>query len=233
MTAEAIGARPPAKAACAPETSGRRAAAREAKRARILEAARSVFRRLGYDGASMNDIAAEAGVSKPTLYVYFDNKEALFVALIEALKDGQPEVTMPLDPAATDPRAALIAFGLRLMRKLADPDRVGLLRMVIGACDKFPEIGRIVYEAGPRCGIDRLIAFLSAQEAAGRLSVPDKEIAAWQLLDLVQSRWARFVLLNVGTVPEEAALRRTVEQGVDVFLAAYGRGPSGSARSAL
>jgi AcrR family transcriptional regulator len=204
-------------------TPGRRAVAREAKRVQILEAASTVFNRMGYDGASMNDIAAEAGVSKPTLYVYFDNKEALFGALIAELKSRTPEVATSLAHDNPDVRHALVEFGVRLMHKLMRPDHVALVRTVIGAADKFPQIGRMLFQSGPCFGMETVRAFLDAQEAAGRLTVPDKELAAWQLLDLVQIRWLRMLLFNVAPMPDEATLRRTVEGGVDVFLAAYAR----------
>src|SRR5437879_5722497 len=54
-----------------------------AKRRQIIEGARAVFLAQGFDAASMNDIARKAGVSKGTLYVYFDSKEALFVAITD------------------------------------------------------------------------------------------------------------------------------------------------------
>ena len=53
------------------------------KRQQIIEGARRVFIDMGFDAASMNDITRAAGVSKGTIYVYFDNKEELFEALIE------------------------------------------------------------------------------------------------------------------------------------------------------
>jgi AcrR family transcriptional regulator len=202
---------------------GRRAVAREAKRSQILEAASIVFNRMGYDGASMNDIAAEAGVSKPTLYVYFDNKEALFGALITEFKSRTPEVATSLAHDNPDIRTALVEFGMRLIRKLTRPDHVALVRTVIGAADKFPQIGRMLFESGPCSGMGTIKSFLEAHQAAGRLAVPDMEIAAWQLLDLVQIRWLRVLLFNVGPMPDEATLRRWMESGVDMFLAAYGR----------
>lgn len=202
---------------------GRRAVAREAKRAQIIEAASTVFNRMGYDGASMNDIAAEAGVSKPTLYVYFDNKEALFGALIAEFKSRTPEVATSLAHDNPDIRTVLVEFGLRLIRKLTRPEHIALVRTVIGAAEKFPRIGQMLFESGPCSGKGTIQVFLEAHQAAGRLSVPDMEIAAWQLMDIVQGRWLRIMLFNVGPLPDEATLRRVMESGVDMFLAAYGR----------
>src|SRR3712207_4340005 len=68
-----------------------------AKRRQILEGARKVFLAQGFDGASMGEIAKVAGVSKGTLYVYFDSKESLFEALTTEEKQGLAEVLFQLD----------------------------------------------------------------------------------------------------------------------------------------
>ena len=201
----------------------RRAQAQAAKRRQILDAAQTVFKRLGYDGASMNDIALEARVSKPTLYVYFDNKESLFAALIDDLKSGQPErIFATLDPDNPDVRAALVAFGLELMRKLTRPDHMALIRLVTGAAEKFPNIGRMLFDAGPRRGIESVGAYLEEQARRGRLRVADKELAACHLLDLVQSKYFRQLMFHVIEQPTEQELDYSVKLGVDVFMAAYG-----------
>src|SRR5271163_1893941 len=80
------------------------------KRRQILAGARKVFMDLGFDGASMGEIARAAGVSKGTLYVYFADKSRLFEAIVEeeALEQGQ--VTFNFDPAR-DVATTLHEFG--------------------------------------------------------------------------------------------------------------------------
>ena len=81
-----------------------------AKRRQILDGARRVFLADGFDGASMNDIARVAGVSKGTLYVYFDSKEALFEALIREDRKQQAErivISRPTPPIRARPLAGL------------------------------------------------------------------------------------------------------------------------------
>lgn len=195
--------------------------ARAEKRRRILDAAKRVFQRLGYEGASMNDIVAEARVSKPTLYVYFQNKEGLFAALVEDLKSSQPEGALGLDPKATDVARALKDFGYKLIQLLTNPDHIAVLRMVIGAADKFPELGRILYNAGPCRGLTTVSRFLEAQVAAGRLDIDDIELAAWQFLELVKAGHMLPVVLNVGEPRSPQAMRRSIDRGVDVFVRGY------------
>src|SRR5690606_39140051 len=79
---------PPADDSAAAGTGGRFAAGADpAKREQIIQGAKRVFMKLGFDGASMNDITREAGVSKGTIYVYFENKEDLFVAMVDRERD--------------------------------------------------------------------------------------------------------------------------------------------------
>src|SRR5215467_1970385 len=80
------------------------------KRRQILDGARKVFMDLGFDGASMGEIARSAGVSKGTLYVYFADKNRLFEAIVEEETLEQGKVTFNLDPER-DVTTTLTEFG--------------------------------------------------------------------------------------------------------------------------
>src|SRR5580698_11079716 len=82
-----------------------------AKRRQVMEGARTVFLASGFDGASMNDIARVSGVSKGTLYVYFDSKERLFEALIREERRQQAERLTLFIPGEGDIRVVLRNFG--------------------------------------------------------------------------------------------------------------------------
>ncbi|GMA75272.1 hypothetical protein GCM10025880_16890 [Methylorubrum aminovorans] len=112
------------------------------KRRQILEGARQVFMASGFDGASMGEIAKAANVSKGTLYVYFDSKEALFEALTTEAKTGLAENLFRLDEDDPDVRAVLTRLGTSYLAMMARPEHVSIIRMVIGACEKFPGSGR-------------------------------------------------------------------------------------------
>src|ERR1700722_4570084 len=100
-----------------------------AKRRQVMEGARSVFLGQGFDGASMNDIARAAGVSKGTLYVYFDSKEQLFEALIRDGRRQQVErLVFPEDPG--DARDLLRGFGVRLIEMMTRPEMIAHIRVV-------------------------------------------------------------------------------------------------------
>lgn len=192
-----------------------------AKRKQILDGARSVFFGQGFDAASMGEIARAAKVSKGTLYVYFDSKEALFAALIEESKRATAERMVELDPENPDVAAVLTAHATSLIDKLASPDHVAMVRMVIGAAEKFPTLAQAFYEAGPAHGRRRLTAYLEAQQARGRLSIADPEIAAWQLLGMCCHPVTVHVVLADQPPPAPDRVRAYAEAAVATFLAAY------------
>jgi len=192
------------------------------KRRQILDGARQVFLAQGFDGASMGEIAKVAGVSKGTLYVYFDSKEQLFEALTTEEKQGLAEVLFKLDGDDPDVRSVLTELGRTYLRYFSRPEHISSIRMVIGAAEKFPRLGQSYYEAGPCQGIARLKDYFDRQARAGRLSIEDTEVAAQHFLDLCVSGVARRLLFAVGNVPTEAEVERNVGNAIRVFFAAYG-----------
>src|SRR5271154_5402599 len=140
-----------------------------AKRRQIVEGARQVFLSAGFDGASMNDIARAAGVSKGTLYAYFSSKDELFEAIIRG-EFAQAAERLCTFRREGDARDMLRDFGVRLISRMAEPGTRSLARVVIAAAEKFPNVGRAFYEAGPLYGATRLAAELENLEKSGALN---------------------------------------------------------------
>src|ERR1700755_1345366 len=90
------------------------------KRRQILDGARKVFMDLGFDGASMGEIARSAGVSKGTLYVYFADKNRLFEAIVEEEALEQGKAAFNFDPAR-DVTTTLLDFGQAYIQLLCRP----------------------------------------------------------------------------------------------------------------
>jgi AcrR family transcriptional regulator len=193
-----------------------------AKRRQIMEGARQVFLSACFDGASMNDIVRAAGVSKGTLYAYFNSKDELFEAIIRAEKATSAERLCIFPPDCGDARAMLGDFGVRLLGRMSEPETLALTRVVIAACEKFPHIGRVFFEAGPLYGNHRLAERLAALDQAGAVRVPDPERAAWQFVDLCISGGYKRLLFGVVNSLSREEIEATVEAGVDVFMKAYG-----------
>jgi len=193
-----------------------------AKRRQIMDGARTVFLSGGFDGASMNDVARAAGVSKGTLYAYFDSKEQLFEALVREDRSQQAErmCLFPREPG--NPREFLAEFGRRLIEMMIRPEMIAQLRVVIAATGKFPRLGRAFYEAGPCYGVSKLAEQLRGLTASGALDIADSERAARQFIDLCKSGVFNAVLFGAIEAVPPHDIDASVDAAVEVFLRAYG-----------
>src|SRR5882724_7997705 len=195
-----------------------------AKRRQIMEGARVVFLAQGFDAASMGEIARQAGVSKGTLYVYFDSKEALFEAIVEEECQAQAEQVFALDSNDHDVEAVLTRLGRAYVRFLCRPGGLSPLRTVISISERMPAIGKQFYETGPATGVARLRRYLEDQVAAGHLVIGDVEVAAAQFLDSCQSTMFKPLIFNCGKAPADERINHVVAVAVRTFLTAYRAG---------
>lgn len=186
---------------------------------RILEAALKVCARAGYTGASMDLIAAEAGLSKPTLYQYFTSKEALFAAMMRAKRDQMLEA---LDaPAGEEMVDALYHFAWRYADTVMRTDMLSLARLVIGEAQRLPMIGRSYQEAGPDQLLIGIMRYLDVQRQAGGLVFEDAELAAQDFWGLILSAPRTQALYRPDAAPNRSEIARYVHNGLRVFLRAY------------
>ena len=131
------------------------------KRRQILDGARKVFMDLGFDGASMGEIARSAGVSKGTLYVYFADKSRLFEAIVEEESLEQGKIAFNFDPAR-DVDTTLREFGRAYIQLLCRPGGGSAIRTVMAIAERMPEVGRRFYENVLENTINRLADYLQA-----------------------------------------------------------------------
>jgi AcrR family transcriptional regulator len=192
-----------------------------AKRRQIMDGAREVFLAQGFDAASMGEIARKAGVSKGTLYVYFDSKEQLFEVIVHEACAAQAERVFSFDPADPDVEAVLTQLGRGFVKFLCQPDAMPPLRTVISISERMPEIGREFYETGPAKGVLILRTYLERQAAAGILMIEDCEVAAAQFLDSCLATMFKPMLFNAGGAPSDERTNHVVAIAVRNFLAAY------------
>lgn len=205
-------------------TTGTRGAA---KREAILHAAADVFLSNGYVGASMDEVAARAGVSKQTVYKHFSNKERLFSELVLS-SVGEVDRLMRADALSesVDLEADLTALARRFVGHLMQPDVMRLRRLVIAEADRFPAIGRTFYAEGPeRVSLGLARAFVLLAER-GRLRLGDApdaaQLAAYHYCWLVLSiPWNRVLLAGSAELPSDDEIDRVVAAGVRAFLGAY------------
>ena len=190
------------------------------KRRQILDGARKVFMDLGFDGASMGEIARAAAVSKGTLYVYFADKCALFEAILEqeALDYGQ--VAFNFDHAR-DAETTLTDFGRAYIHLLCRPGGGSAIRTVMAIAERMPDVGRRYYGRVLDKTINRLSDYLKAHVASGDLTIDDCDLAASQFMELCKASLFLPFVFQAAPAPSEERMTEVVDSATRMFLAAY------------
>ena len=191
------------------------------KRKQILDGARRVFLSHGFDAASVNELALEAGVSKATLYAYFPSKEQLFETLVFEDRRQQAERVFEFNPAHEPVDVVLRQIGLRLCTAVCRPEAIAYTRVVIAAATKFPEVGRAFYEAGPAYANAMIASFLRTRCETGEIAIADPEMAANQFADLCLSGIVKPLMFAIGQIPSESVLTQRVDEAVAMMMARY------------
>jgi AcrR family transcriptional regulator len=191
----------------------------------VLRGARRIFLRDGFDGASVDDIAREAGVSKATLYSYFSDKRLLFLEVTRA------EIEAITDRAMTD--IDRMALPERVLRQAADAIigfymsvmGLGIFRLCISEGERFPELAQAFYDAGPMSTRAALCDYFAEAEARGELRIDDLELAADQFVELCRADLQMRLLMRVPPTPSRDDVARVADSAVEMFIARYGTAP--------
>lgn len=190
------------------------------KRRQIIDGARKVFMDLGFDGASMGEIARTAGVSKGTLYVYFVDKNRLFEAIVEQECLEQGHTAFNFDPSR-DPETTLSEFGRAFVQVLCRPEGGSSLRTVMAIAERKPEVGRRFYEEVIALTHRRFADYLDSQCAAGTLKIDDTMLAAGQYLEMCKATLFLPYIFQAAPAPSSERIAYVVDGATRVFLAAY------------
>ena len=182
--------------------------------ARVLATAKKHFTEHGYEGASIDAIAAESGVSKVTIYKYFPSKAELFKAGITHRVDAQFTGVDVKDLDARSPREALTRIGRAFLGLMRSPDVIKRHRTLYGAQGVDTAAAESFFAAGPVKITDSVAAYLRAAEKAGSVNVSDPDLAANQYLSLYLGLGQIRALLGLplpGKREDDELLRANVE----------------------
>ncbi len=191
------------------------------KRAAILAAAKRLFPLSGFEGTSMDAIAAEAGVSKLTVYSHFTDKETLFVAAIRArCADQVPDTLFDMD--TTGPvRGQLLAIAHAFLNLIMSPDAISLHRLLTSSGTTSPKLGQLFWEAGPLRMREGFEGFLRQEVEAGQLDIQDITRAASQFFALLKGELHTRLLCGCAQALSVSDIDEHVSVTVDFFLRAY------------
>ncbi len=189
------------------------------KRARILNAALREFSKNGYSGASMTAIAKRAEVSKPTLYQYIGQKDALFRAVLDV---GRAAILAPFDDAVGKEMVRVLwDFSWAYSDFVLHPDNLSIARLMIGEAERVPDIARQFHESGPAQALAGIARYLDKKRVEKALIFENADLAAENLWSLILSGPRNHALYFPQDIPNEADLNLSIQNGLRAFLRAY------------
>jgi TetR/AcrR family transcriptional repressor of mexJK operon len=197
------------------------------KRRVIKEAATALFLRNGYQGTSMDEIAALAAVSKQTVYKNFADKERLFTDIILGITGSSEEIIQDMTRALAstdDLERALTQLARRYVAAVLRPHVLQLRRLIIAEAGRFPDLARSYYQRAPARALDLLASAFAELAGRGLLRLADPLLAASHFAYLILSIPQDQAMFCVAERFSAAEVDRFADAGVRVFLAAYTAG---------
>ena len=188
----------------------------------VLDGAREVFMRDGFEGASVDDIARAAGVSKATLYSYFPDKRLLFMEVATHQCRRQADKTHHDIDEAQPPQVVLPQIARAFLGFILSDMGQRIFRICVAESDRFPELGRQFYQSGPMVMRAALVGYLDKAIDRGELATDDCNLAADQFAELCKADLWPKLLFGIRETFEEDEIARVIDGAVATFLARYG-----------
>ncbi|HSX70519.1 MAG TPA: TetR/AcrR family transcriptional regulator [Pseudomonas sp.] len=192
-----------------------------AKRLAILEAAKRLFIQNGYDGSSMDAIAAEAGVSKLTVYSHFTDKETLFACAVESKCAEQlPPLFFELGPEDSIEQT-LLAIGRGFNALINSEESLAMHRLMVAQGAQNPQLSQLFFNVGPQRVIDAMQRLLEQANAREQLQIDNPQHAAEHFFCLVKGGCHFRLLMGVTQPLGAQEAEEHVQEVVRLFVRAY------------
>ena len=187
---------------------------------KILKAAETAFLSGGFRETSLDEVAAAAGVTKPTVFSHFGSKQGLLLALVESHVSNNSHAISSSLTASGDTAEDLLRFGTMFLGKILSKTEMKWRRLAMAELAENPEIGKACFKAGPARLLSFFSHFLEQEAAAGRISCSEPDVAAEQFIGMLIG--LQPMRETTGhTVPNKAKQRKICEDAVTTFMAAY------------
>jgi TetR/AcrR family transcriptional repressor of mexJK operon len=196
------------------------------KQVAIVEAATQLFLSQGFGAVSVDAIAAEAQVSKRTVYSHFENKEALFAGVMYSFCErsggsaGCPMFNedlvrhMPM-------KEILQKTGEHVLSIIVEPTAVKLFRVVMGEAGRFPELGRKFYDFGPGSMKEMMGGYFEQKKQSGELDIDNPQQAAAYFFSMIMEPLKMELLCGVRESVSSEEVKQTVADALEIFLKFY------------
>jgi len=188
----------------------------------VLLGARQIFLSHGFEGASVDDIAREAGVSKATLYSYFPDKRLLFMEVAKTECRRQADTAIATIDMSQPPATVLYQTGTHMVRFFLSDFGQKVFRICVAETDRFPELGCEFYESGPAVVETTLCHYFDLAIARGELRIDDRVLAAHQFAELCKAQLFPRLVFGVQSKFSDSEIDKVIGGAVEMFVARYG-----------
>jgi AcrR family transcriptional regulator len=188
----------------------------------VLAGARTVFLTQGFEGASVDDIARAAGVSKATLYSYFPDKRLMFLEVARAECCRQVIGAEDKISPKIKLKDALQIAAVTLVEFFTSDFYLRMFRVIVAETERFPELGKQFYETGPLMARNRIVDYLVEAEQRGEVLIEDKPLAADLFSEMCRADLFHQMLFGITSNPSQADKDRIINGAVAMFMARFG-----------
>jgi AcrR family transcriptional regulator len=190
-------------------------------RGRILDAAFTAFMRSGYEGASTNEIARLAHVSKRDLYTHFASKQAMLEACVmERVDTMRRRLDLPVPNSQPALLLTLIQFGRTVLRELTTPEVQAIYRLAILNAETAPDFAQTLDQSGRANVMGGLLA-MKRVRARGLLIGTDIEEIADVYMSILLGGLVLRLLMRVRAIPDDVEIQRRAERAAGVVMKLY------------
>ncbi|MCI5109576.1 MAG: TetR/AcrR family transcriptional regulator [Marivita sp.] len=188
----------------------------------VVDGAREIFLRDGFEGASVDDIARAAGVSKATLYSYFPDKRLLFMEVATRQCEEQARISIEKIDSTRPPQEVLTCVAQQFLGFIYSEVGQRIFRICVAESDRFPLLGQEFYHSGPMIMRAAVVDYLKQAAGRGELRIEDYDLAADQFAELCKADlWPKLIFGIIRNVADPDR-DRVIDGAVKTFMARYG-----------
>jgi TetR/AcrR family transcriptional repressor of mexJK operon len=199
----------------------------DAKREAILEAAKAVFLENGFDRASVDAIAAAAGVSKVTVYSHFPGgKEEVFVAAVSRSAEDVFGGAVVAVAQGVDLETVLAELGRDFMVMVSEPDCFALQNVMMQERERHPDLPQLFYELVIRRWSRVLAGVFRREKERGAIVCEDPDLCARQFIAMVHGEFKYKQMLGIEPVLPVAEVEAYARASAALFVRALRPQPS-------
>lgn len=192
------------------------------KREQVKVAAVAVFLSQGFSGASVDEIALRADVSKATMYKFFPTKEVLFLETVREAFAGYAAAMEIPELGERSAEDVLTTLAQTIVGIFCVPELVDLFRLCVAEAKRFPEVARGFFEAGPETAVRHVSHVMEKLVAAGQMDIEDCDMAAWHFSELCKAEIFHQAVFGLRRTFSDREITAHAQAAVEMFLRAYG-----------